>query len=52
MNWVLEIKDGSKPPSARRLTADEQEWHDAWCGTVLTVYTPQDALEAIGLVAA
>lgn len=52
LNWVLEIKDGAKRPSARRLTADEQEWHDSWCGTVLIVYTPRDALEAIGLVAA
>lgn len=52
LNWLLECKDGDKPPSKRRLTADEMEWRDAWCGSVVTVYGPQDALEAIGLVAA
>jgi hypothetical protein len=33
-NYLIEIKDGSKPPSKRKLTSDEQEWHDTWRGTV------------------
>lgn len=29
MTWhLMEIKDGEKPPSARKLTKDEQAWHD------------------------
>lgn len=27
---LLEVKDGSKAPSKRRLSADEQAWHDRW----------------------
>lgn len=31
-NYLVEIKDGSKPPSARRLTADEEKFQAAWRG--------------------
>ena len=27
MFYLLEIKDGSKPPSARKLTDDQAKWH-------------------------
>ena len=30
VNLFLEIKDGNKPPSKRKLTPDEQEWRDNW----------------------
>lgn len=48
VNYLIEIKDGSKPPSARRLTADEKIWHDSWQGTVCVVESVDDALNAIG----
>lgn len=32
--YVVEIKDGSKPPSARKLTPAQVEWHAAWRGGV------------------
>ena len=31
-NYLVEIKDGSKHPSARRLTSDQVTWHNAWRG--------------------
>ena len=48
-NYLIEIKDGSKPPSARKLTKDQIKWHNKWCGTVHIVTCYNDALEVIGL---
>ncbi len=31
-NYLVEVKDGSKPPSARTLTPDQQEWTQNWHG--------------------
>ena len=36
-NYLLEVKDGDKPPSQRKLTPDEQSWHDEWVGHVSVV---------------
>lgn len=47
-NFLLEVKDGAKPESARRLTPDEMAWHDAWRGQVATVASVEEALHAIG----
>ena len=53
---LLEVKDGSKPPSARELTPDEQaffrEWGDGARLPVHVVRSLDDALVAIGLRAA
>ena len=47
---VLEIKDGSKPPSARKLTDAEEAWHLVFGekATVHIVCTVDEALQAIG----
>jgi hypothetical protein len=43
---MLEVKDGRKPPSARRLTPDQERWHSAWRGgPVWTVTSAQQAVE-------
>jgi hypothetical protein len=44
---LLEIKDGSKPPSARKLTPDQEKWHAAWRGQVAVVETVEQAIAAI-----
>ncbi len=31
-NYLLEIKDGERPPSERKLTKDEQTFHNSWAG--------------------
>lgn len=45
---LIEIKDGNKPPSERRLTEDQREWHQRWRRFPLfVVETERDALLAI-----
>jgi hypothetical protein len=48
VNYLLEVKDGSKPPSARKLTEDEQKWHQEWRGQVAIVENVEQALALIG----
>lgn len=43
-NKLMEVKDGALPPSARKLTPDEEKFHQEWRGEVVIVYTPEDAL--------
>lgn len=44
---LLEVKDGSKPPSARRLTDDERDFGRLF--PVAVVLSPIEALAACGL---
>lgn len=46
---LLEIKDSAKPPSARRLTKAQQEFHGRWRGPVRVVTTVDEALAAVGI---
>lgn len=49
---VVEIKDGSKPPSQRKLTPDEQKFKDNWTGPYVLAESKEEAaaqLEALYL---
>ncbi|MGB3205449.1 MAG: hypothetical protein WBB28_10705 [Crinalium sp.] len=44
VNYLIEIKDSSQPPSKRRLTPDEVEWHQNWRGKVDVVCSIEEAI--------
>lgn len=48
-NWLLEIKDPAKPPSARKLTPAQEKWHADWKGQAHVIETFEDALEVMDL---
>lgn len=47
LTMLAELKDGSKPVSAQKLTADEQKWHDDWKGGVYLIRNVKDAANAV-----
>lgn len=50
MAWhVFEVKDGNKPPSARKLTRDEQTWHDR-ARLFAPVHVVESAEQALAIV--
>ena len=44
-NYLVEVKDGSKPPSARKLTPAQVDWHAAWRGSVHVFADIETAIE-------
>lgn len=50
LTYLLEVKDGSKPASKRRLTEAEARFHASWLGHVAIVETEAEALAAVGLL--
>jgi hypothetical protein len=49
-NWFFEIKDGSKPPSGRKLTEFEVLFHDDWRGQADVIESLDDALRVMGVL--
>ena len=49
-NFLFEIKDGDKPPSARKLTPKEELFHDTWPGQVDVIETAEEALLIMGAI--
>lgn len=46
-NFLLELKDGNKSKSRKKLTDDETKFHLTWRGQVSTVETIDDILKII-----
>lgn len=46
-NFLFEVKDGAKVPSARKLTDDEKQWHQTWAGQIAVVESIDDAVRLI-----
>jgi hypothetical protein len=44
-NYLFEIKDGSKPPSARKLTEAEQAFHLMWRGQIEIITSLEEAIQ-------
>lgn len=47
INFLIEIKNGKKPPSAQRLTEKEQLFFDSWKGQVCIIKSPDEAINFI-----
>jgi hypothetical protein len=48
-NYLLEVKDGSKPASRRRLTQKEHSFFEDWRGHMAVVDSIDEAFDVIGL---
>jgi hypothetical protein len=46
-NFLLELKDGDKVPSARKLTPAQEMWHAAWKGHTAVVHSLEEAIREI-----
>jgi hypothetical protein len=49
---LIEVKDGKKSPSKRKLTPAQQEFHATWRGPIAVVTNVAEALAAVGIKAA
>lgn len=48
VNYLFEIKDGTLPPSGRKLTKEELEFRKTWTGQYYVIESTTNALEAMG----
>jgi Holliday junction resolvase len=47
INYLMEVKDGNKVPSAQKLSIDQEHWHSVWQGTVHIVKSIDEALKIL-----
>ena len=51
LNVLVEIKDGSKPPSARKLNDKQVEFHEKWRGPIIVIESVEQVFEFVKKVA-
>lgn len=49
-NYLFEVKNPEMPPSKRKLTDDEADWHGMWRGQVNVIHSLSEAIEVINSV--
>jgi len=49
ITFLIEVKDGAKPPSKQALTPDQATWHAGWGAPVHIVNSVAGALEVVGI---
>jgi len=49
-NYLIEIKNGDLPPSARKLTDDEREFMQGWCGQYSIIESVGEAIKFVSAV--
>jgi hypothetical protein len=47
--YLIEVKDGERPPSERYLTPDQKRFHGEFAGCCYIAYSVTDALAIVGL---
>lgn len=47
INILMEVKDGDKPPSQRKLTPDQEKFHDSWRGSIHVVHNSEEAIKVV-----
>lgn len=45
--FLMEIKDGAKPPSSRKLTPDQVKWHENWNSEIHVVLNVDQAIDIV-----
>jgi Holliday junction resolvase len=49
INYLIEVKDGQLPPSARKLNDLQVKYHGIWRGQVAVAKSVQEAFDIVGL---
>ncbi len=47
VNYLIEVKDGNKPPSERRLTICQRRWHKNWNGVAIIAISAEQAVQHV-----
>ena len=47
INVLVEVKDGEKPPSKRKLTPKQEDFHNSWVGPIEIAETTDDVMKIV-----